>query len=180
MRRCDESLNRLSEQVTVIKPTELTKKMCLTQTYNYGAATVFNGSAKNLICRHWPIINDLPHDLWAGVLCYWFGKIYYVDEELYYWIRYDSSVTGEGSKKSGIKYRLKETFKGKSYPNPTKTLFEYYGDLLKEDDLLFLNRLMNYKYNLKDKLSLIFDCDFKRISFGGTFVLKMGILFNKF
>lgn len=83
MNRCSPDLQRLSEQVNVLPPKRLSKKLVLTQTYNYGAATVINKEARNLVCRCWPEIDNLPHDLWVGLICYWFGKIYYVDEELY-------------------------------------------------------------------------------------------------
>lgn len=111
MQRSDVQLNRLDEQVEILKPEQLTKKLTLIKTYNYGAATVINKSAKKLVCRLWPEVDDLPHDMWIGTLCYWFGKVYYVDEELYYWIRYDTSVTGEGTKGTAVKYRLKKQYK---------------------------------------------------------------------
>lgn len=117
MQRSDVQLNRLDEQVKVLKPEQLTKKLTLIKTYNYGAATVINKSAKMLVCRVWPEVDDLPHDMWVGTLCHWFGKVYYVDEELYYWIRYDTSVTGEGTKGTATQYRLKKTLQKKSYPN---------------------------------------------------------------
>ena len=81
MQRSDKLLRRLDEQIEVLTPSQLTKKIVLTKTFNYGAATVINKEAKNLVCRCWPEVDDLPHDMWAGLLCYWFGKVYYIDEE---------------------------------------------------------------------------------------------------
>ena len=26
----------------------------------------------------WPEVDDLPHDMWVGTLCHWFGKVYFV------------------------------------------------------------------------------------------------------
>ena len=65
MQRSDVQLNRLDEQVEVLKPEQLTKKLTLIKTYNYGAATVINKSAKELVCRVWPEVDDLPHDMWV-------------------------------------------------------------------------------------------------------------------
>ena len=127
MQRSDVQLNRLDEQVEVLKPEQLTKKLTLIKTYNYGAATVINKSAKELVCRVWPEVDDLPHDMWVGTLCHWFGKVYFVDEELYYWIRYDTSVTGEGTKGTAIQYRLKKTLQKKSYPNISTAMLEVYS-----------------------------------------------------
>lgn len=180
MQRSDEKLNRLDEQVNVLKPRDLSKKLCLTQTYNYGAATVFNKAAKELICRTWPDRDDVPHDLWAGLLCYWFGKVFFVDEELYYWIRYGSSVTGEGTKKSGIRYRFKESLKRKSYPNVAKELLEVYDDQIVTKDRLFLNRINTYRNSVKSKFALLFDPTFKRHTLMGSIILKLGIVFNWF
>ena len=178
MQRSDVQLNRLDEQVKVLKPEQLTKKLTLIKTYNYGAATVINKSAKMLVCRVWPEVDDLPHDMWVGTLCYWFGKVYFVDEELYYWIRYDTSVTGEGTKGTAIQYRLKKTLQKKSYPNISTAMLEAYSDLLQSEDRTFLKKASDYKKVFKDKISLLFDPAFKRLTFSGTLALKLGILLN--
>lgn len=180
MCRSDEELHTLEEQVQVLKPYQLSKKLTLTQTYCYGAATVFNRAARNLICRCWPTVDDFPHDMWAGMLCYWFGKVCFVDERLYYWIRYGSSVTGEGTKSSGIRYRIQKSLNKKSYPNVSKFLLEYYGDLLDEEDEKFLHMVYDYKKNPKHKRTLLLDKNFRRASKAGTLTLKLGILFNWF
>lgn len=176
MQRSDVNLNKLDEQVEILKPSQLTKKLTLIKTYNYGAATVMNKSAKELVCRMWPKVDDLPHDMWVGTLCYWFGKVHYIDEELYYWIRYDTSVTGEGTKGTGINYRLKRTMQKKSYPNICNALLEGYSDLLLPEDKKFLEKIKNYKTSLKDKIFLLADPSFKRLSISGTLILKLGIL----
>lgn len=178
MQRSDIQLNRLKEQVEVLRPEQLTKKITLIKTYNYGAATVINNSARNLACRMWPEVEDLPHDMWIGALCYWFGHVFYVNEELYYWIRYDTSVTGEGTKNTGIKYRLSKTMKKKSYPNICMALLEGYSDLLEPQDQHFLETVNNYKTNLTDKIKLLFDPSFRRLSISGTLALKTGIFFS--
>lgn len=178
MQRSDKQLNRLNEQVEILRKEKLTKKLTLIKTYNYGAATVINNSAKELVCRVWPDIDDLPHDMWIGTLCYWFGKVYYIDEELYYWIRYDTSVTGEGTKSTGIKYRLNKTLQRKSYPNICNYILKNYSDLLTENDSKFLKLVHNYKKNFLCKTKLLFDKNFKRTTICGTVALKLGILFN--
>lgn len=168
----------IDEQVEILKPEQLTKKLTLIKTYNYGAATVINKSAKELVCRVWPEVDDLPHDMWIGTLCFWFGKVYYVDEELYYWIRYDTSVTGEGTKETAIQYRLKKTLQKKSYPNISTAMLEFYSDILKPSDQAFLKKVSDYKNVFKDKMSLLFDPSFKRLTVAGTVALKLGILLN--
>lgn len=178
MIRSDENLMPLLEQVKLIPYEKITKKIALTKTYNYGAATLINTQARSLICRIWPSVDDLPHDLWAGLLCFWFGKVYFVDESLYYWIRYSTSVTGEGTRKTGIIYRIKRTLDGKSYVNIASYLLGYYGDLLTPIEKRFLERIEDYKKRLSDRMYLIFDPNFCRDSFSGTIALKIGILFG--
>ncbi len=178
MLRCDERLQPLEEQVSVIPVNQLTKKLTLTKTYSYGAAIVINDAARELVCRCWPEVYDLPHDLWAGMLCFWFGKVHYVDKNLYYWIRYDSSVTGAGTKKSGRIYRIKQSLNGKSYVNVTSDLIRNYSDLLTKDDLKFLYKIRDYKSNLFDRISLLLDKEFRRDTIGGTIMLKAGVVFG--
>lgn len=180
MIRCDDNLKPFLEQVAVLHPEQLNRKIVLTQTYNYGAATVFNHAAKELICRRFPNDGCVPHDAWAGAICYWFGKIYFVDEGLYYWIRYDSSVTGEGTRWSGIRYRIKETLAGNSYQNLANDLLVGYGDLITTKDKIFLHKMIDYKKSIKTKIELILDREFKRTKFTGTLMLKYGILMNRF
>lgn len=180
MVRTDSALTPLKEQVKVLTPDVLNKKLVLTQTFNYGASTVINHAAKELICLHFPTNKLVPHDAWAGLLCYWFGKVNYVDESLYSWIRYENSVTGAGTKLSGIKYRLKETFNGKSYMNVAEDLLEHYSAYISEEDKVFLKKLISYKKKISDKLFLLSDSEFKRSTFMGTLSLKFGILTNMF
>ena len=180
MVRSDEQLHCLDEQVVILKPGQLSKKLCLTRTFNYGAATVFNHELKELICRCWPDRDDVPHDLWAGLLGYWFGRVTYVDESLYYWIRYGTSVTGEGTKKSGKRYRMMQSLKKKSYPNVAGDLLENYKELLSDDEKSFLKNIVNYRTSIKARMTLLADRGFKRDNVLGTIALKTGILLGWF
>ena len=93
-------------------------------------------------------------------------------------IRYDTSVTGEGTKGTAIQYRLKKTLQKKSYPNISTAMLEAYSDLLQSEDRAFLKKASDYKKVFKDKISLLFDPTFKRLTFSGTLALKLGILLN--
>ena len=179
MTRTDQDLKPLDEQVNVLRPQELSKKLVLTQTYNYGAATVINQAARKLTCRHFPYSGKVPHDAWIGLLCYWFGEVHYVDEALYNWIRYDESVTGEGTKLSGIKFRVKETISGKTYYNISSDLLDHYSDLLTMEDRRFLTMMRDYRSSKEYKTALLSDKEFKRNTLSGTLLLKYGILTNR-
>ncbi len=178
--RASEELKPLAEQPNILAADQLTKKIVLTETFNYGAATIFNNSARILIDRRMPSDKSIPHDLWAGALCFWFGDVHYCNEPLYFWIRYDSSVTGAGTIKSHYLYRLKESMHQRSYPNVATDLLIGYSDLLTDEDNKFLERITNYKNSLSDKLMLLFDKTFKRSKYIGSVMLKIGILLNWF
>lgn len=57
-------------------------------------------------------------------------------------------------------------------------MLEFYGDLLQPEDRSFLEKTSDYKTVFKDKLSLLFDPTFKRLTASGTLALKLGILLN--
>lgn len=180
MLRCTPTLQPLREQVNILKPEQLSKGLVLTQTFNYGAATVINYNLKKLMIRAYPDDPKVPHDLWAGILGYWFGKIYYVDENTYYWIRYKTSVTGAGTKYSGIVFRIKRTMQKETYPNVAECLYDNYKDLLTDQDATFLQEIIHYKDSLKNKFKVLSDRRIKRTTLKGTIMLKLGLLNNWF
>ena len=57
-------------------------------------------------------------------------------------------------------------------------MLEFYSDILKPSDQAFLNKVSDYKNVFKDKMSLLFDPSFKRLTVAGTVALKLGILLN--
>lgn len=184
MNRTNINLERLNETPDILKPSVLSKKIVLTQLFAYGASIVINDKAKSLICKC-----DLPddfvssgvgHDGLAGLICYWFGKVYFVDEFLYDWIRYETSLTGSGTKFNGYLYRIKELFSGKTYYNPSDLLLKNYKELLSEEDYTFLTLMKSTKSNFSSRIKLICDKNFKRVSKSGTLALKIGIIMGKF
>ena len=179
-RRTDPDLRPYNEQTILLSPERITPKIALTKIFAYGASIVINDKARHLICKCFPknmTKTGAGHDAWAGTLCVWFGKIYYVDEALYNWIRYDNSVTGDGTKWNGYRYILSQIFlKKTTYMNPAPYLLHYYNDLLKTDEKEFLNMVVNYKHHLLYRIKLICDKDFKRDTLKGTLLLKFSIL----
>lgn len=64
------------------------------------------------------------------------------------------------------------------YPNISTAMLEYYSDLLQPGEMDFLKKASDYKTVFYDKVSLLFDPTFKRLTFSGTLALKLGILLN--
>lgn len=75
-----------------------------------------------------------------------------------------------------MRYRVKESLQGKSYPNVSQYLLSEYEDLLTKKDRVFLEMLSSYKRNIITRLKLIFDKDFRRDTLKGTAILKTGVL----
>ena len=176
---CDEELNPFDKQ-SIKTPRPINKKNALTQEYVQGCTIVMNVAAKELVTKHKP--DDLaPHDFWTGLLCYYFGKVYYTDSRLIYHIRYKNSESDAGNIKAGQKSRLKNLFgKRDMYYNPSKDMLEGYSDLLTEKDKVFLSHAAKSKTSLASRVLLFFDPEFRRISIKGTIMLKLSIAFGRF
>ncbi len=155
-------------------------KMAIAQEYFQGCGMVWNTEAMRLVKMYKPS-EEIAHDYWVGVLCYFFGKIYYIEEPLFYHIRYENNASSDGKLLSGRYKRVKTFFKQKSvYTNPGKDFLTGYSEKLSRQDFVFLKKCADYKKNFKSKLSLIFDLKFKREHFMSTLFFKISILFNKY
>ncbi len=176
---CSEDLKPFdSQSMKVRKP--VSRKNALTQEYAQGCTIVMNSAAKKLVTRYQP--NEMaPHDFWTGLICYYFGSVYYLDERLIYHVRYNGSQSFAGDIKSGQKSRLKSMFTKKQiYYNPAEDLMSGYSDLLTKEDLSFLKCAATAKRSLVSRMRLLFDRDFRRVSRGGTFLLKINVLLGRF
>ena len=58
---------------------------------------------------------DIAHDFWVGLICYLFGKIYFIKEPQFYHIRYNHSESSDGSKFKGRLNRIKKLKKTNNY-----------------------------------------------------------------
>nr|WP_294679512.1 glycosyltransferase [uncultured Blautia sp.] len=176
---CDEELKPFEVQSIKI-PKPVSKKNALTQEYAQGCTIVMNKAAKDLVTKYKP--SELaPHDFWTGLLCYYFGKVYYTDSRLIYHIRYKNSESDAGNIRAGQKSRMKNLFKKRDmYYNPAKDMLEGYSDLLTEKDKIFLSRVAGAKNSLRNRLLILFDPQFRRISLKGTIMLKLSIALGKF
>ena len=176
---CDEKLTPFETQSMKV-PRPLNKKNALTQEFAQGCTIVMNNAARRLVTRFEPD-KKAPHDFWTGLICYYFGKVYYLDERLIYHIRYDESASFAGDIKGGQKNRLKKMLLGESvYYNPANDLLKGYGDLLTEEDKRFLKIVESAKKSLKNRLKLVLDPEFRRVSIGGTVMLKLNVLLGDF
>lgn len=174
LQKRNENENRIAEP--------LTHKMAISTEVFQGCGMIWNKNAMNLILKYKPKNANLAHDYWVGIICYFFGRIYFTKEYYFYHVRYSNSSSADGNVLKGRISRIKKIFSKskKAYMNPAEDLLNGYKDLLSEKDIKFLTYLINYKENFLIKLKLLFDLDFRKISFMPTLLLKFSIALNKF
>jgi rhamnosyltransferase len=173
-----EDLKPLPHQVRRT-PHPLNRENAIIQEYAQGCSIIMNRAARELVLRHLPQ-RRIAHDFWCGLVCYLFGKVIYDDRKLFYHISHGNNSSGEGHMCQSWLSRFRRIFKSEEvYYNPLDDLLEGYSDLLSDKDILFLNRLKNYKSSLKDKFYLLTSPRFIRDSFFGTISLKLCILLNR-
>lgn len=177
----DENLQKRNENENRIKKPP-NHKIAITTEIFQGCGMIWNKEAMKLVLKYKPKNKNIAHDYWVGIICYFFGKIYFTEESYFYHIRYANNSSTDGNVLKGRINRIKKIFsKSKiAYMNPAEDLLEGYADLLLENDIKFLKDLINYKKNFLIKLKLLFDGDFRKISFMPTLLLKFSILINKF
>lgn len=175
---CTPDLKALPVQAPKV-PCPLNKKNALTQEYAQGCSIVINDTARNLVCRHFPPEN-VPHDFWTGLVCYYFGEVYYSPEPLFYHINHGCNASTAGHIKESRQRRLKSFLRESSYPNVAKDLINGYNDLLSTDDCKFLHNVATNKGSFVKKLRLVLDPDFKRVNWQGTLLLKLSVLLGTY
>ncbi len=175
---CDENLNPNPTQAPKV-PRPLSKENALTQEYAQGCSIVINKAARQLVCRHIPQEN-VPHDFWTGLICYYFGEIYYENNPLFYHINHQNNASQAGHIWSSQKHRIKLFFYSDGYPNISKDLLDNYNDLLTEEDRTLLKTGATAKSNFKSRLQLLFNPKFKRVNIQGTIFLKLAVLLNRY
>ena len=175
---CTPALKALPIQAPKV-PCPLNKKNALTQEYAQGCSIVINNVARDLVCRHFPS-KDVPHDFWTGLICYYFGEVYYSPEPLFYHINHGGNASTAGHIKESRQRRLKSFLRENSYPNVAKDLINGYTDLLSTNDRNFLQIVATNKDSFVKKLRLVLDPNFKRVNWQGTLLLKLSVLLGKY
>lgn len=171
----DVDLHPLPHQAHKV-PKPLSLENAVTQEYAQGCTIVINNTARTLVCRCLPE-NKIPHDFWTGIICYYFGEVYYSKEPLFYHINHGHNVSNAGHLRAGRLRRIKNLLQNNLYANPSQYLLEHYSELLINSE--FLNQLQNYKTNIFNKISLFFNPKFRRVNWQGTILLKIALLINK-
>lgn len=172
---CKPNLEKLEEQSPKwAKP--LSRENAVTQEYAQGCTIVINRTAKELVCRYLPN-KKIPHDFWTGMICYYFGEVYYSSERLIYHINYGNNASSAGNIRNSQINRIKAFFKKNPYPNVAPDLLNGYFNFI--DDTKFLSALADYKNNFMHWLWLLINPKFRRFSIGGTILLKLSIFLRK-
>ncbi len=163
------------------KPFPPSLKSAISTEYFQGCGMLWNDAAMNLIQQYRPQNEDLAHDYWVGLLCYLFGKVFLNEEKLFYHVRYENNASSDGMVLKGRIQRTKLLLQKKNiYMNPAKDLLAGYEDNLKNRDIIFLNRIIDYKEKLIPKLFLIFDPQFCRPTILSTLYFKFILVLNRY
>lgn len=174
---CDENLVPIKPAPKLAKP--LNKKNAIVQEFAQGCSIVMNKVAKELVTKGIPKC-DVPHDMWTGMVCYYFGEVYYSSEPLFYHINHGTNASGAGHIHKSRFGRLKRLNKFGCYPNVAEDMLDIYGELLTEEDKQFLTTAVNVRNSFACRLKLIFDLEFRRKFLCGTLSLKYSVLMGKF
>lgn len=176
----NERLVERNEQEIRIKEPR-THKNAFAMEYFQGCGMLWNQKAMKLLTKKKISNPNISHDFWVGLICYLFGRVYFINLPKFYHIRYDNSQSSDGSVLKGRIKRIKEILtSNNAYMNPSYDLLKNYDNYLDEKDKIFLKYLKNYKNSLNAKIKVLFDKDFSRNSFSSTLLMKIAILFNKY
>lgn len=174
----NERLIKRNEQEIRIKEPR-THKNAFAMEYFQGCGMLWNKKAMELLVKKEITNPNISHDFWVGLVCYLFGKIYFVEAPKFYHIRYDNSQSSDGNIFRGRVKRLINIFKNNNaYMNPSYDLLNNFNNYLNENDKVFLRNLKHYKDDLKSKINVLLDNEFSRNSILSTLLLKMAIIFN--
>lgn len=158
-------------------PYPSTHKAAIAMEHFQGCGMLWNQRTMQLIHSYRPVNIDLAHDYWVGLLGTFFGKIYFCEQPKFYHIRYEENSSADGNVWKGRLKRLKQLFSGVNpYMNPAYDLLCGYHSIMDEEDLNFLEILNTYQSNTRNKLSLLLDKEFRRVSFTATMLLKLVVL----
>lgn len=171
-------IRKEQEKRTPVPPNH---KAAIATEYFQGCGMVWNHEAMKLIKSYYPGNSNLAHDYWVGLICYFFGKIYFSQEPRFYHIRYSGNSSEDGNVLRGRIKRLKLFFSNShTYMNPSSDLLKGFKKYLTEEDYEFCSRLRQYKAIPKHKIILLFDRKFRRPSGPATVLLKCAILLGRY
>lgn len=129
-----------------------------------GCTVVFNNHAKKYVERlaadkHQYI---LMHDAWIHLICSFFGKVVYDHDAYIYYRQHGDNTVGTMENRSFykmIKEKLERFFDKTIEPRRllATSFYNIYFDLLQDEDVYRLSKLVNYKMNLKNRIDLLLD-----------------------
>lgn len=152
------------------------RKSVIAQEYFQGCSMLWNKEAMQILQKYVPQ-GDLAHDFWVGVVCFYLGKIYFLNEPLFYHVRYGTNSSSDGNVLAGRKKRLKMLKTRKTvYMNPAQDLINGYLKYLNPKDSEFLQDIIKSKRNILKRLKLTLMPGFRRESLKSTILFKFVFL----
>lgn len=156
------------------------RKSAIAQEYFQGCSMLWNNIAMQILKKYSPKA-DLAHDFWVGTVCFYFGKVFYIDTPQFYHIRYENNSSSDGNVDAGRKKRMQMFKNGDTvYMNPAVDLIEGYHDELDNSDFNFLRMVQESKHSFLKRLKLVLDQEFVRESKKSTLLFKLVLLLGRF
>ncbi len=158
------------------------KFSALTENLCTGCTAVFNRKAKELMSKRLPDYCTM-HDTWTYMTCMLLGNVVYDKNAHISYRQHSNNVIGAYLKKSRwniVKERLARLFKRGLQPRymNAKNFYECFEDLMDSECKKKILKIINYKRNLKNRMSLFFDKDIKATTKYGNLRFRLHILWG--
>lgn len=145
-----------------------------------GCSMVFNKEAKRLFLQGNPKFIEY-HDHWLYVICSFLGKIYYIDEPLFYYRQHGNNQVGVASSLSqNIKHKKSMLKKETHYiQKASSMMIDLFSDRLSHEELDYLSVVCNYRKSFRNKIRLLRNKEIKKYlkPVRRWFIIR--VLFNK-
>lgn len=168
------------EHLQQMLPKPKSKINALVQEYCQGCSIIINKRARDIL-NEYDASGEPGFDFWVGLICYYFGEIYYCNKPLFYHINHLDNTTRTGDRRACMQVRWKNMLAGKKvYNNPCKELLDGYSNYMSETDRKNVEKVLNYNKGIKGRLELLLNPEFVRNTKSGTLLLKMCVLMGKY
>ncbi len=146
-----------------------------------GCTMVFNRKAAELAVKRIPEY-CLMHDAWLHLVCSFFGNVVYDHNSYILYRQHENNVVGASKFTVGtIKSKIQRLFDCSVQPRKmlAHDFLECYEDMLSNNDIIKLKKLINYQKSFKAKIDLLFDRTITAPNYKRDFIYRLLIMINK-
>lgn len=151
----------------------------LVQNVATGCTIVCNTLLRDIVVQNLPL-SVKYHDFWLYHTALLFGNIYFDENAYIYYRQHKKNIIGAKSRKiDRLQSRIKslKSIKQQNYREyEAVQLLNVYGNLISFEQRRIIERVVNYKKTLRNRLALLFSRKYVMHNFVDTFWLKMRII----